>query len=338
MKLTLENLAAHLKGRLAPLYLVTGDEALLVAEAGDAIRARARAEGFTEREVHFIERVGDWAAIQGSMGTMSLFGDRRVLEIRLATARPGKEGGAVLASLARTVGAETLVLITAPRLDRDAQSSAWFKTLTESGEWLAIWEIDAARLPAWLGQRARRAGLEPSDAALELLAARVEGNLLAGQQEIDKLRLLVAGERLDVDDVLAAVADNSRFDVNRLSEAVLVGDAARALRVVEGLRGEGVEPTLVLWALLRELRLMWTLRQGGDPASRPGPRMPPAYVAAAERGRHRAARLPFARLASRALRADRMIKGRLRGEPWDEILLLAAEFCGLRTLPPPRGA
>jgi len=336
MKLTFENLSSHLKGRLAPLYLVTGDEALLLAEAGDAIRARARAEGFSEREVHFIERVGDWAAIQGSVGMMSLFGDRRLLEIRMATARPGKEGGAVLASLAKTVGPETLVLITAPRLDRDAQSSAWFKALSEAGEWLAIWEVDAARLPAWLGQRARRVGLEASDEALDLLSARVEGNLLAGQQEIDKLRLLVAGDRLEAEDVLAAVADNSRFDVNRLSEAVLVGDAPRALRVVEGLRGEGVEPTLVLWALLRELRLMWSMRQGGDPG-RAGPRMPPAYAAAAERARRRVGRLPFARLASRALRADRMIKGRLRGEPWDEILLLAAEFCGLRTPPPPRG-
>jgi DNA polymerase-3 subunit delta len=265
------------------------------------------------------------------MGTMSLFGDRRLLEIRMATARPGKEGGAVLAALTKTVGPDTLLLVTAPRLDRDAQASAWFKALSEAGEWLAVWEIDAARLPDWLGQRARRSGLAPSQEALELLAARVEGNLLAGQQEIDKLRLLVPGERVEADDVIAAVADSSRFDVNRLSEAVLAGDAPRALRVVEGLRGEGVEPTLVLWALLRELRLMWSMRQGGEPAR--GPRMPPAYAAAAER-----ARRPFARLASRALRADRMIKGRLAGEPWDEILLLSAEFCGLRTPPPPRGA
>lgn len=338
MKLTLENLSSHLQGPLAPLYLVTGDEPLLVAEAGDAIRARARAKGFSEREVHFIERATDWAALEGATGTMSLFGDRRLLEIRLASARPGKEGGAALAALSKRVDPDTLVLITAPRLDRDAQVSAWFKALTAVGEWLAIWEIDAARLPGWLGQRARRAGLEASAEALELLAERVEGNLLAGQQEIDKLRLLVEGDRLGAEDVIAAVADNSRFDVNRLSEAVLVGDAARALRVVEGLRGEGVEPTLVLWALLRELRLMWSMRQGADPSSRPGPRMPPVYAAAAERGRHRAARLPFARLASRALRADRMIKGRLGGEPWDEILLLAAEFCGLRAPPPPRGA
>ncbi len=337
MKLTQENLSGHLRGPLAPIYLVSGDEPLRVAEATDAIRAAARAAGFTEREVHFIERAGDWAAVQGAVGTLSLFGDRRLLEIRLATARPGKEGGAVLAALAKGIGAETLVLISSPRLDRDAQSSAWFKALTEAGQWLAIWELDASRLPAWLGQRCRRLGLEPSDAALELLVARVEGNLLAGQQEIDKLRLLVQGERLEADDVLAAVTDSARFDVNRLSEAVLTGDASRALRVVEGLRAEGVEPTLVLWALLRELRLVWSMRQGAD-AGRAGPRMAPAYAAAADRARRRAGRLPFARLASRALRADRMIKGRLGGEPWDEILLLAAEFCGLRAPTPPRAA
>jgi DNA polymerase-3 subunit delta len=335
MKLSLENLSGHLQGRLAPVYLVSGDETLLVGEACDAIRARARAEGFAAREVHFIERASDWAAIEGSIGTMSLFGDRRLLEVRMTSAKPGKDGAAVLASLARA-GADTLVLVVAPRLDRDAQASAWVKALAEAGAWLPVWDVDAARLPEWLAQRCRRAGLAASDEALALLAGRVEGNLLAGQQEIDKLRLLVDGDRLDAAQVLAAVADSSRYDVFRLSEAVLAGDAPRALRVVEGLRGEGVEPTLVLWALTRELRQLWALRQGG-PGERGGWR-PPAQAAALERARRRLPRFPFARLAARALRADRMIKGRLQGEPWDEILLLCAEFCGLRAPAPPRGA
>lgn len=335
MKLSLENLSAHLQGRLAPVYLVSGDETLLVGEACDAIRACARAAGFASREVHFIERAADWSAIEGSIGTMSLFGDRRLLEVRMTSAKPGKDGAAVLASLARA-GADTLVLVVAPRLDRDVQASAWVKALAEAGAWLPVWDVDAARLPDWLAQRCRRVGLAASDEALALLAARVEGNLLAGQQEIDKLRLLVDGDRLDAAQVLAAVADSSRYDVFRLSEAVLAGDAPRALRVVEGLRGEGVEPTLVLWALNRELRQLWTLRQGG-PGERGGWR-PPAQAAALERARRRLPRFPFARLAARALRADRMIKGRLQGEPWDEILLLCAEFCGLRAPAPPRGA
>ena len=335
MKLTLENFSSHLKGRLAPVYLVSGDETLLVGEACDAIRTRARAEGFATREVHFVERAADWSAIEGSVGTLSLFGEQRLLEIRMSSAKPGKEGGRVLTALARA-GTETLVLVVAPRLDRESQASAWVKALSDAGVWLPLWDVDAARLPAWLAQRCRRAGFTASEEALELLAARVEGNLLAGQQEIDKLRLLVDGERLEAQHVLAAVADSSRYDVFRLGEAVLAGDAPRALRVVEGLRGEGIEPTLVLWSLTRELRQLWSLRQGA-PAGRGG-WVPPAQAAALERARARLPRFPFARLAARALRADRMIKGRLQGEPWDELLLLAAEFCGLRAPAPPRGA
>ena len=337
MKLALEKLADHLQGRLAPLYLVSGDETLLVGEACDAIRARARQAGFATREVHFIERVADWAAVSGSVGTMSLFGDQRLLEVRMSSAKPGKDGGAVLAALAQA-GPETLVLVIAPRLDRDAQSSAWFKALSEAGAWLPVWEVTAAQLPAWLGARCRRVGLAASEEAIELLAARVEGNLPAGQQEIDKLRMLVDGDRLDAAQVLAAVADSSRYDVFRLSEAVLSGDAPRALRVAEGLRGEGVEPTLVLWALTRDLRQLWSLREGSAATGGRAGWMPPAQAAALERARRRLPRFPFARLAARALRADRMIKGRLQGEPWDEILLLCAEFCGLRAPAPPRGA
>ncbi|MCP5339482.1 MAG: DNA polymerase III subunit delta [Sinobacteraceae bacterium] len=338
MKLSLEDLSSHLQGRLAPVYLVSGDETLLVGEACDAIRAQARAKGFATREVHFVERATDWAVIQATLATQSLFAEQRLLEIRLSSAKPGKDGGAVLASLARA-DAETLVLVVAPRLDRDAQASAWVKALSQAGAWLPLWEIDAARLPAWLAQRCRRAGFEASPDALQLLAARVEGNLLAGQQEIDKLRLLVDGDRLEAEQVLAAVADSSRYDVFRLGEAVLAGDAPRALRVVEGLRGEGVEPTLVLWALNRELRRLWSLRQGqGGSGTGRGGWLPPAQAAALERARARLPRMPFAQLAARALRADRMIKGRLQGEAWDEILLLCAEFCGLRAVPLPRGA
>jgi DNA polymerase-3 subunit delta len=330
MKLTLENLAGHLKGRLAPVYLLSGEEALLLGEASDAIRAAARAAGFSEREVHFADRGVDWSGIRAAVGTLSLFGDRRVLEIRLGASKPGKEGGATLAALAEAAGSDTLLLVLAGRLDRDAQTSAWFKALEQRGAWLPVWEIDAGRLPQWLAQRCRRVGLEPTPEALSLLADRVEGNLLAAQQEIEKLALLVPPGRLDVVAVLDAVADSARYDVFALGEAVLAGDAERALRLVEGLRGEGVEPTLVLWSLVRELRNLWEVRHGAGGGGRGGPRMSPSHAAALDSAGRRAARFPFARLSARALRADRMIKGRLEGSPWDEILLLSAEFCGLR--------
>lgn len=334
MKLALNNLGAHLKqaaqrGQLAATYLVSGDEDLLVAEACDAIRAAARQAGYSEREVHFPERNADWADIAASAGSMSLFGDRRVIELRFS-GKAGKEGGAALQSLIAREGDDTLLLLITPSLDFAAQSTAWVKAVEAKGAWLPIWEVGPRQLEGWLSQRLRAAGLDPSADAVTLLAARVEGNLLAAQQEIEKLKLLVPAGRLDAAAVFNAVASSARYDVFALSEAVVTGDAARALRILSGLRGEGTEPTLVLWAITRELRNLWSLKQGDDPSRRPGPRLTSAQLAALERARPRASRLPFARLSSRALRADRMIKGRLAGDPWDELTLLCAEFCGLR--------
>jgi DNA polymerase-3 subunit delta len=334
MKLGLDNLAAHLKqalqrGALAPAYLVSGDEDLLVGEACDAIRAAARQAGYADREVHFPERNADWADVVAGAGSMSLFGDRRIIELRFS-GKAGKEGGAALQSLLTSGGDDVLLLIITPRLDFTTQNTAWVKAVEAKGVWLPIWEIAARQLEGWLSQRLRAAGLEPTPEALTLLAARVEGNLLAAQQEIEKLKLLVPTGRLDTEAVLGAVTSSARYDVFALGEAVVIGDAPRALRVLAGLRGEGTEPTLVLWALIRELRNLWSVRRGDDPARRPGPRLTPGQLAALERARPRVGRLPFARLSSRALRADRMIKGRLAGDPWDELTLLCAEFCGLR--------
>jgi DNA polymerase-3 subunit delta len=331
MKLSLDTFAAHLKsGSLAGAYLLSGDEDLLIGEAADALRAAARAAGYTERELHFPERNTDWAELGGSQ-TMSLFGDKRILELRF-NGKAGKEGGATLLSLIESAATDTLLLIQTPRLDPSTQSTAWVRAIEARGAWLPIWEVGPRQLPAWLQQRARKAGLELTEEAVALLAARVEGNLLAAHQELEKLRLLVPAGRIDAATVMAAVLPSARYDVFTLGEAVVGGDANAALRILAGLRAEGVEPTLVLWSVTRELRNLWALRRGDDPARRPGPRMPPQQLAALERARPRAARLPYARLASRALRADRMIKGRLGGDPWDELVLLCAEFCNLRPL------
>lgn len=332
MKLTTDSFTAHLvSGRLASAYLVSGDEDLLVGEAVDALRAAARQAGYTEREVHFPERAADWSSLVASSASMSLFGDRRILEVRFS-GKAGKEGGATLARLIESADPDTLLLVVTPRLDPSTQNTAWVKAMEARGAWLPVWPIGPRQLESWLTQRCRAAGLEPTSDAIALLAARVEGNLLAAQQEIAKLALLLPAGRMDAEAVLAAVVPSSRFDVFALGEAVVTGDAARALRIVAGLRGEGVEPTLVLWSVTRELRHLWSLKRGEDPARRPGPRLPPSQLAALERARPRAAKLPFARLTSRALRADRMIKGRLAGDPWDELSLLCAEVCGVRAV------
>lgn len=332
MKLSLEALPGHLSGALAPVYLISGDEPLRVSESLDALRARARQLGFSERDVHFVERGTDWSTIRGAAGTLSLFGDRRIIEIRMPTGKPGVSGGAALTALIDSVQDDVLLVIITDKLDQAAQKADWFRAAESRGAWLAVPDMPAARLGSWLRERCQRAGLVLDDAAVQLLAERVEGNLLAAHQEIEKLRLLLPPGRVPVDAVLAAVSDSTRFDVFALGDAVLSGDGARALRILDALQGEGVEPTLALWALTREMRSLWALRNGTPIYGRG------AQMAAIERARPRAQKLSFARLIARAARADRMIKGRLQGDPWGEMMLFAADFCGYRTPAPPSGA
>ena len=323
MKLTSDSLATHLAQRLLPAYLISGDEPLLSGEAADAVRARARAAGFSEREVHFIERAADWDEVRASTSNLSLFGSRRLVEIRLSSPRPGAAGNAALVALLEARDPDLLLLVMAPRLDREAQGADWVRAVDTHGAWLAVWPVDAGRLVEWLRGRCRKLGLEASAEALELLAARTEGNLLAAHQEISKLVWLTGGGAITADTVLASVTDSARFDVFQLGEAVLLGETARGLRMLAGLRAEGTEATLALWALTRALRDLWTAHAGGT--------APPAWQrrsAALLRGRQRGPRLPFAELAARAVRADRMIKGRLAGDAWDEMALLVAELCG----------
>lgn len=333
LKLTPDSLSSHLERQLLPAYLVSGDEPLLTGEAADAIRVRARAMGFTERDVHFLERGSDWDDVRASAGNMSLFGSRRLLELRLPSARPGVAGNNALLTLIERDDPDTLLLILTPRLDRETQGAQWFRALESRGGWVAAWPVEADKLVAWLRGRCRRLRLEIDEQALALLAERTEGNLLAAHQELEKLRLLAPAGTITPDTVLASVADSARFDVFRLSEAVLEGEADRALRVLAGLRSEGTEQTLVLWALTKALRDLW------GAAASPGARGRGGWqrqAAALDKAVRRAPRLSFRALNLRAARADRMIKGRLQGNAWDEMALLAADICGRPAVPAPQ--
>jgi DNA polymerase-3 subunit delta len=332
VKLNPDSLATHLEQRLLPAYLISGDEPLLTGEAADAVRAKARASGFTERESHFMDRGSDWDDVRASAGNMSLFGARRVVEIRMPSGKPGVSGNKALVALLQRPDPDTVFLILTPRLDRDAQSADWVRAVEEHGAWVQVWPIDVDRLTGWLRARCRRLKLDATDEALELLAERTEGNLLAANQELEKLTLLARDGRITADTILGSVADSARFDVFQLGEAVLAGDSARALRMIAGLRGEGTEATLVLWALTKAMRDLWSGLPG---SSGPKPRVWGKQSAALDKGLRRAGRLPFEKLVVRAGRADRMIKGRLAGEAWDEIALLAADICGRSPLPIP---
>lgn len=333
MKLTPDSLATHLKQQLLPLYLVSGDEPLLTGEAADAVRAAARSAGFTEREVHFLERGSDWDDVRAAAGNLSLFGSRRLLELRLPTGRPGVAGNNALLALIEKSDRDTLLLVLTPRLEREAQAAPWVRAVESRGGWVQVWPVESDRLLGWLRTRCRRLGLDMNEEALALLAERTEGNLLAAHQELEKLRLLAGTGTLTADAVLAAVADSARFDVFRLSEAVLEGEADRALRVLTGLRAEGTEPTLVLWALTKALRDLW--HEISSPSAGPA-RGWQRQAAALQKAARRAPRLSFRALTLRAARADRMIKGRLHGDAWDEMALLAADICARPAMPPPQ--
>ena len=327
MKLTLESLRTHLAGEPARAYLVTGDEALLVGEAADAIRARVKRAGFDEREVFFIERVADWEAVRATSNNLSLFGSRKLIEIRLPSGKPGTGGSNAIVDLLANASPDNVYLMITGKMDRDQNSSAWVKAFESTGAWLAVWPVELAKLPQWLCARATTLELDIDDDAARFIVERTEGNLLAALQELQKLKMGAGGKRVDLAAVQASIGNSARFDVFQLGEAALGGDVPRALRILAGLRSEGMESTLALWSLAREVRSVWgTLHPG--PAR--GWHKPSAAL---ENAKRRAAKLPYARLAARVARADRMIKGQQRGDAWDEMALLIVEFAGRRSLP-----
>jgi DNA polymerase-3 subunit delta len=329
LKLSLETLRAHLAGEPARAYLVSGDEALLVGEAADAIRARVKRAGFDEREVHFIERVADWDNVRASSNNFSLFGSRKLIELRLPSGKPGVGGANAIVDLLSNVSPDNVYLMITGKLEREQNNSAWVKAFENAGAWLATWPVELARLPQWLRARAVALELELDDDAVKFIVERTEGNLLAAQQELEKLRLITPRESKSVNlaAVQASIGDSARFDVFQLGEAALGADVPRALRILAGLRSEGVEPTLALWSIAREIRNVWGTTQQGAARGWQKP------SAALENAKRRAARLPYARLAARTSRADRMIKGQHRGDAWDEMALLIVEFAGRRSLP-----
>ena len=321
MKISANQLNSHLKNSLLPCYLVTGDEPLLVQEALDLIRAEARAQGFGSRELYIATTGFNWADLQAAAGNLSLFAERRIVELRLPTGKPGVKGSATIAGITEQAGDDLLFVVSAPKLDRSGASSKWAKALEAVGGHSQVWPVALRELPAWISARMKSAGLQPQRDAVRLIADRVEGNLLAAQQEIEKLRLLHGEGPISALEVDAAVADSSRFDVYKLVDAAIGGDAARAVRILSSVRTEGVEPVIVMWALTRELRtlirvadsiqsgvdLSTSLRKAGVWQNRQG-------LVRACISRHQVA--DFYDLLRLGAQADAAAKGQLRADPW----------------------
>ena len=335
VKISGDNLAANLARQLQTIYLVSGDEPLLVNEAADAVRATARKQGFVERELHVVERGFDWQGLIAGTRSMSLFADRKIVEIRMANAAPGEQGADAIVELAGQPSPDTLVLIITGKLDGRTQGSRWVSAVEKSGVLVQIWPIDLPRLPAWIRERLGRHKLQADAAAASLLAERVEGNLLAAHLEIEKLALLLPQGAVTAETIVDAVADSARFDVLQLGEAAMRGQTARALRILEGLRGEDVEPTLILWAVNKDLqwiaRARSLMRKGQSAESA----MNALYVwrprqAAMGQALSRMNGHTLRNLVLDAERVDKTIKGVVKGDAWLELERLVARLAGVK--------
>lgn len=262
MQLRLDQLQAHLQRELRPLYTLHGDEALLVQEACDAIRAAARAAGHAERTVHTVAGAHfDWGELLGAAQALSLFADKRLIEIRIPGGKPGKDGSDALQRYCEHLGDDLVTIVVLPRLDKTAQSSGWFTALDGAGVTVRIDPIERKLLPGWIAQRLsaqgqRVQGGEEGQRTLAFFADRVEGNLLAAHQEIQKLGLLYPPGELSFEQVEVAVLNVARYDVFKLSEAVLAGQVARVLRMLDGLEAEGEAAVLVHWTLAEDIRTL----------------------------------------------------------------------------------
>lgn len=325
MQLSAHQLTAHLAKPLAALYLLHGDEPLLVLEAADAIRRAARSQGYDEREVLVAGAGFRWEQLSQAGGNLSLFGGRKLIDLRIPNGRPGREGGEALVRHVEKPMADVLTLVTLPQLDWQAKKAAWFVTLSAAAVTMELNAPPLRQLPGWIAERLARQQQTAEPEALEFIASHVEGNLLAAHQEIQKLALLYPAGKLTCAEVEDAVLDVARFDIDKLRAALLAGDGARCARLLEGLRAEDTAPPLILWALAQEARTLAQLRAQLDRGVSFDAACGSLKIFSARQAPYRNAsqRCSTALLRAallHAARIDRMIKGLVKGDLWDELL------------------
>ncbi len=329
MRLRPDQLQQNLSKGLSPIYIVSGDETLLVQECCDAIRHNCRKQGFS-REVFHVDNSFDWSELLAASSAMSLFSERKLIELRMPSGKPGDAGGKALTEYAANASTDNVLLITCNKLEGSSTRTKWYKNIDAAGASIQCWPIDIKQLPRWIGQRLQQAGLSADSDALQMLAERVEGNLLAAVQEIEKLRLSVEGNVITADTVTAAVADNARYDVFGLVDRALEGNTSGSLKMLQGLKAEGTEPPVILWALTRELRTLYhcseQIQQGNGiervlQSQRVWDKRKPLIKAALNRLNIK----QLQQLISLANEIDQSIKGMVKNSSWDllERLVLA---------------
>lgn len=336
-KLRAEQLSAALSKSLAPIYLVSGDEPLLIQETCDQIRTAARKQGFSERELYHADANFDWGQVLTAANSLSLFAEKKIIELRLPSGKPGDKGGKILQEYAQSPAPDNILLIITEKLDGAAQKSKWFKSIEDAGQHIQLWQISATQLPRWIGLRLQQAGLQADSSAIDLLASRIEGNLLAAAQEIEKLKLLTTNNHISYELMASVVADSARYDVFGLADKALHGDARAAVKTLQGLKTEGTDAIAVLWAVTRDIRSLvqiaqmtaqgknfeWAAKQAGV-----WDKKQPLFKTALQRLKP----AQLQQLLRKANGIDKAIKGMRNAEPWDELLDLILNLAGVQSL------
>lgn len=336
-KIRADQLTGSMTKALSPVFLVSGDEPLLIQEASDQIRKAARQQGFSEREIYHAETGFDWNQLLASANSLSLFADKKIFEVRMPSGKPGEKGTKAILDYLDNISPDNLLLIITEKIDAATQKSKWVKAIEDAGTHVQIWPVPPAQLPKWISTRLHQTGLSAEPAAIDLLASRVEGNLLAAMQEIEKLALITNEKNISYELMASAVADSARYDAFSLADKALHGDARAAAKTLQGLRGEGSDAISILWAILRDIRSLNQIAQSQSQGK--------SFEVAARQAGVWEKRQPLIQNALRRLKPtqlqqmlrkanaiDKSIKGMRNAEPWDELLDLVLNLAGVQSL------
>lgn len=339
MKISLQQLSQNLKQRLAPIYLISGDEHFLVQEAIELIRKTAIEKEFSARESFHIESGFNWQVFLSAVDNLSLLSEPTIVELKFPTAKLGDDGAKVLLNYATNPAKDKILIIIMPKLEAASQKTKWFKAMDTAAIVVQVWPIDIAQLPQWIVNRLKQYNLNADSEGIKILADYVEGNLLAAAQEIEKLSLLYSGEKkLSTEQIIAAITDNARFDMFDLVDEALAGNGKRVMRILDGLHDEGVEPVLVLWAITRELRSLIGIKKAIQQSNNFETAASSMYINFKRKNiiknavqKHSLQNLE--KILHQAGKIDLVIKGAQSGNVWLELqkiyLALASVFTGL---------
>ncbi len=333
MKVYPEKLESHLKKTLAPIYFISGEEPLQREECGDRVRKAAKSKGYSSRELYIAEGDFSWNQLVAASDALSLFSEQRLIELKIPSGKPGKAGADALKAYAERPADDAILLVVSDKLESRATNSAWYKAIDKVGVTVQVWPIKAADLPNWISQRLRDYGFEPNREVVSLLTEKVEGNLLAAKQELEKLSLLLPPGPMAVEQVMAAVSDSARYSVFDLADALLLGKPKRASRIIAGLKGEGTEPVLVLWTVLRELRALTRMALARDKGASVQQVLKAERIFSNRQGMYQKAlqrktSYQWLQLLRWADDLDLVVKGRQKGDFWLEVNELACDICG----------